>query len=78
MKLFIVKRLTMAKRIYRELSQEVKDKISSGMRKYHQQMGYDEKKKINRQKSDSLKRYWESIPNKRYTDDGYSLATDKK
>ena len=29
----------MAKRIYRELSQEVKDKISRGMRKHHQNMG---------------------------------------
>ena len=67
----------MAQRIYRELSQEVKDKISTGMRKHHQQMGYDEKKKMNRQKSDSLKRYWESIPNKQYNDDGYSSSTDK-
>ena len=68
----------MAKRIYRELSQEIKDNISNGMRKFHQKMGYDEKKKMNRQKSDSLKRYWRSIPSKQYTDDGYNTNEQKQ
>lgn len=59
----------MAKRIYRELPQEIRDKISAGMKKHHKEMGYDDKKKMNKKKSDSLKQYWNAIPNKSKTND---------
>ena len=55
----------MAKRIYRELSDDVKKSISDSMRKHHQQMTYDKKIALNNKKSESLKRYWANIPNKK-------------
>ena len=54
----------MAKRYYRELSDETKKKISDGMKKYHQSMNYDDKQKLAQKQSQSMQRYWQSIPNK--------------
>ena len=52
------------KRIYRELNDDVKKKISDSMKKYHQQMTYDKKTAINNKRSDSLKKYWANIQSK--------------
>ena len=52
-------------RMYRELSDEIKKKISDSMQQYHKQMTYDEKTRINKLKSASQKRYWEGIPSKK-------------
>ena len=49
------------KRIYRELNDDVKKKISDSMKKYHQQMTYDKKTALNNKRSDSLKKYWAKI-----------------
>ena len=56
------------KRIYRELSDDVKKKISDSMKDYHKQMTYDERSKINAKQSESQKRYWSTICSK--NDDG--------
>ena len=55
----------MAKRIYRELTDDVKKSISDSMQNYHHKLTDSEKEKINRKKSESLKRYWAGIPNKK-------------
>lgn len=52
----------MAKRIYRELGDDVKKKISDSMKELHKHMTYDKKTALNNKKSDSLKRYWAGIP----------------
>ena len=52
-------------RMYRELSDETKKKISDSMQQYHKQMTYDEKTRINKLTSASQKRYWEGIPSKK-------------
>jgi hypothetical protein len=52
-------------RIYRELSNDTKKKISDSMQNYHHKLTDFEKEKINRKKSESLKRYWAGIPNKK-------------
>lgn len=57
MKLFIVKRLTMAKRIYRELTDEVKKKISDSMKTYHKNQNIEDKRRINKKKSSSMQHY---------------------
>jgi hypothetical protein len=64
MKLFIVKRLTMARRCYRELSDETKKKISDGMKDFHSHRTIDSKRSSARKQSASMQRYWLSIPNK--------------
>ena len=58
----------MAKRIYRELSDDVKKSISDSMKDYHRRMTYDERQKINMKQSQSQKRYWSTIGSK--NDDG--------
>ena len=55
----------MSKRIYRELSDSVKKSISDSMKDYHKRMTYDERQRINAKKSESQKRYWARIPNKK-------------
>jgi len=55
----------MAKRYYRELSDDVRKKISDSMKDFHRRMTYDERQRINAKQSESQKRYWERIPNKK-------------
>lgn len=64
MKLFIVKRLTMAKRIYRELNDDIKKKISDSMKAYHKNQNIEDKRRINKKKSSSMQHYWNSIGNR--------------
>ena len=52
-------------RIYRELSNDTKKKISDSMKDYHRRMTYDERQRINAKQSESQKRYWARIPNKK-------------
>ena len=54
----------MAKRIYRELPVEVRQNISDGMKKHHQEMSIDTKMAANKKRSESQKRYWRSIRHK--------------
>ena len=56
-------------RIYRQLSSDIKKRISDSMKKYHSQMTDDVKQKLNNKKSESLKNYWRSIPDKREEED---------
>ena len=56
------------KRIYRELSNDVKKKISDSMKDYHKNLTFDERQKINMKQSESQKRYWSTIGSK--NDDG--------
>ncbi len=44
-------------RIYRQLSSDIKKKISDSLKKYHSQMTDDAKQKLNNKKSESLKNY---------------------
>lgn len=54
----------MTRRIYRELSNEIRQKISDGMKRHHQEMSIDTKRATNKKRSESQKRYWSSIPHK--------------
>lgn len=68
-KLFIVNRLTMAKRIYRELTDDVKKSISDSMKNYHKSMTYDDKQRVNNKRSSSMLRYWAGILSKKENDE---------
>ena len=61
----------MAKRIYRELSDEVRKKISDSMIIYHKNQNIEDKRRINKKKSSSMQHYWSGIGNgpTTYTDD---------
>lgn len=54
----------MTRRIYRELSNEIRQKISDGMKRHHQEMSIDTKRAANKKRSESQRRYWSSIPHK--------------
>ena len=54
----------MTRRIYRELSNEIRQKISDGQKRHHQEMSIDTKRAANKKRSESQKRYWSSIPHK--------------
>ena len=54
----------MTRRIYRELSNEIRQKISDGMKKHHQEMSIDTKMAANKKRSESQKRYRCSIRHK--------------
>ena len=54
----------MTKRIYRELSNELRQNISDVMKRHHQEMSIDTKRAANKKRSESQKRYWSSIPHK--------------
>ena len=56
------------KRIYRELSDDVKKRISDSMKEYHKNLTFDKRQKINMKQSESQKRYWSTIGSK--NDDG--------
>ncbi|MBR6656301.1 MAG: hypothetical protein IKL20_06855 [Alistipes sp.] len=59
----------MAKRIYRELTDDVKKSISDSMKDYHKRMTYDERLRINAKQSESQKRYWAGILSKKENDE---------
>ena len=46
----------MTRRIYRELSNEIRQNISNGMKKNHQEMSIDTKLAANKKRSESQKR----------------------
>lgn len=54
----------MTRRIYRELSNELRQKISDGQKRHHQEMSIDTKRAANKKRSESQKRYWSNIPHK--------------
>ena len=64
MKLFIVKRLTMAKRLYRELTNFTKSKISNSLKNFHRNQNVEDKRQTNKKKSISMQRYWSQIGHK--------------
>lgn len=53
------------KRMYRELNDDVKKKISDSMKNYHKSMNYDDKQRVNNKRSSSMLRYWAGIPSKK-------------
>ena len=55
-------------RIYRELSDDIKKKISDALKKHYAEKGTEEKRKANRNKSEALKRYWANIPSTKNED----------
>ena len=55
----------MAKRIYRELTDDVKKSISDSMKDYHKRMTYDDKQRVNNKRSSSMIRYWSGVPSKK-------------
>lgn len=64
MKLFIVKRLNMARRLYRELTDVTKSKISNSMKNFHSNQNVEDKRQTNKKKSISMQRYWSGIGHK--------------
>ena len=52
-------------RMYRELNDDVKKKISDSMKNYHKSMTYDDKQRVNNKRSSSMLRYWAGIPHKK-------------
>lgn len=55
------------KRLDRSLSSTTKSKIADSMRKYHAGQTEAEKQTTAQKRSESLKRYWQTIPPKRET-----------
>ena len=62
-KLYLLYKITKLMRQYRELSNEVKQKISDSMKKYHSQRGTEKQRSTNKSISNSMKRYWSTIGN---------------
>lgn len=62
-KLYLLYKITKLMRQYRELSNEVKQKISDSMKKYHAQRGTEKQRSTNKSISNSMKRYWTTIGN---------------
>lgn len=54
----------MAKRLYRELSDATKDKISNGMKLHHRNQSIEQRRQSNNKKSISMQRYWSQIGHK--------------
>lgn len=65
----------MASRIYRELTDEVKKKISDSMKTYHKNQNIEDKRRINKKKSSSMQHYWSGIGNRPTT---YTYDTENK
>lgn len=55
----------MAKRFYRELSDETKQKISNSMKKFHKNNDEVKKQQTSQKQSRSMQDYWRHIPHKR-------------
>lgn len=52
----------MAQRVYRELTQATKDKISQSMRAYHAQKSEWDKQETRNRQAASMRHYWQQIP----------------
>lgn len=52
-------------RAYRELSDLTKQKISNGMKKYHENKTAAEQAKTRQNQSMKMKEYWSGIPSKK-------------
>ena len=63
-KLYLLYKITKLMRQYRQLSNEVKQKISDSMKKYHSQRGTEKQRSTNKSISNSMKRYWSTIGNR--------------
>ena len=61
--LYLLNKITKLMRQYRQLSNEVKQKISDSMKKYHSQRGTEKQRSTNKSISNSMKRYWSTIGN---------------
>ena len=57
----------MAKRLYRELNDDVKKKISDSMKDFHKRQNIEDKRRVNKLKSASMQHYWNSIPHRHFT-----------
>lgn len=57
------------RRIYRQLSDETKQKISNSMKVFHHKNTIENKRRSNILRSTTMKRYWAGIPNKEEDDD---------
>ena len=55
-------------RIYRELPDEVKQKISASLKAYHASQSAAQKRHTNDKIANSLRQYWQSIPSKSASD----------
>lgn len=51
-------------RIYRELDDEVKQKISASMKAYHASQSEASKQKVRNAQANSMRQYWATIPSK--------------
>lgn len=63
----------MAKRFYREPSEETIKKISDSMKQYHANRSVGEKQATSAKQSASMKRYWQGVPSRdpfKSTNDG--------
>lgn len=58
----------MAQRMYRELPDEVKQKISQSLKDYHAHKSETQKQHTNNRIAYSLRQYWASIPKKSASD----------
>lgn len=54
----------MAQRMYRELDDSVKQKISQSLKDYHARKSDTTKQKTNNAIANSLRQYWATIPSK--------------
>ena len=55
-------------RIYRELPDEVKQKISASLKAYHASQSEASKRKIRDSQAASMRLYWQKIPSKSASD----------
>jgi len=55
-------------RLYRELPDEVKQKISASLKAYHASQSEACKQKIRNAQSASMRQYWQAIPSKSASD----------
>lgn len=57
----------MGQRVFRELSDETKRKISDAMKRYHHdnRNNVEANRKTSAKRSEALKRYWERIPSRK-------------
>lgn len=55
-------------RIYRELDDDVKQKISASMKAYHASQSEASKQKVRNAQANSMRQYWAKIPSKTASD----------
>lgn len=54
----------MARRLYRELTNVIKSKISNSLKNFHRNQNVEDKRQTNKKKSISMQRYWSGIGHK--------------